>query len=156
MQSIKKSESIQPSTNSVTAQLFINGLTGLFLISLGLYHNLAGGALVRQWLRAALLIPQGALHPPFNPNDATMVQLGFEMGGYFAIAIGLSFLVLGRSLPKGYYLLWSIFFLVLGGLSLYTFQTFHESQLVWILTILLGGYYVTLSAMPNHTPLSGE
>jgi hypothetical protein len=144
--------SVTNPTHSAKLRVFINGLTGLFLISLGLYHNLAGGSLVSQWLSAALQIPQGSLHPPLNPNDANMVQLGFEMGGYLAIAIGLSFILLGNSLPKGYYLLWAIFFLVLGGLSLYTFQTFHESQLVWILTILLGGYYLALPDMPNHTP----
>jgi hypothetical protein len=31
-----------------------------------------------------------------------MKQLGFEMGGYFEIAIGLSFSLLGNSLPRDY------------------------------------------------------
>lgn len=138
--------SVTNPANSAKLRVFTNGLTGLLLILLGLYHNLAGGALVRQWLHAALQIPQGSLTPSLHPNDLPMGQLGFEMGGYFAMAIGLSFLLLGNSLPRGYYLLWAIFFLIFGGLSLYTFQTFHESQLVWILTILLGAYYFAIPA----------
>lgn len=114
-------------------QPLTNVLAGLFLILLGLYHNLAGGTLVGQWLRSSNL--------SLNPSDIHMGQLGFEMGGYLAMAIGLTFLLLGNSLPRGYYLLWAIFFLIFGGISLYTFKSFHESQLVWLLTVLLGVYY---------------
>lgn len=120
-------------TYQALLQPLINGLTGVFLILLGLYHNLAGGSLISQWLRSSAL--------SISVNNANMGQLGFEMGGYFAVAIGLTFLLFGNSLPRGYYLLWAIFFLMFGAISLYTFKSFHESQLVWILTFLLGIYY---------------
>lgn len=120
---------------STRLQVLTNGLTGLLLILLGVYHNLAGGSLVGQWLQSYT--------PPLNSSDINMGQLGFEMGGYLVMAIGLSFLLLGTSLPRGYYLLWAIFFLIFGGISLYTFQSFHESQLVWLLTVLLSISYFT-------------
>jgi hypothetical protein len=125
--------SITNPANSTKLRVLTNGLTGLLLILLGFYHNLAGGSSVSQWLRSHT--------PPLNSSDINMGQLGFEMGGYFAMTIGLSFLLLGNSLPRGYYLLWAIFFLIFGGISLYTFKSFHESQLVWLLTVLLSAYY---------------
>lgn len=141
MQSKIKLSGTNPA-NSTKLRVFTNGLSSLFLILLGLYHNLAGGSLVSQWLQS--------LSSSLNPNDINMGQLGFEMGGYFAMAIGLSFLLLGNSLPRGYYLLWAIFFLLFGGISLYTFKSFHESQLVWILTTLLGAYYFVSPTVANH------
>jgi hypothetical protein len=141
MKLIEQTESIQLTTNQAIFQSVTNWFTGIFLISLGLYHNLTAGRLVGQWLHAASQIPQELLNPPLTPNDVNMGQLGFEMGGYFAMAIGLTFIVLNNRLPRGYYLLWAIFFLIFGGLSLYTFKSFHESQLVWLLTLLLTVYY---------------
>lgn len=139
MQSGSNRSIIKSTTYGALFQSLTNGLTGLFLILLGLYHNLAGGSLVSQWLRS--------LNPPLSVNDVSMGQLGFEMGGYLAMAIGLTFILLGNSLPRGYYLLWAIVFLMLGGISLYTFRSFHESQLVWLLTSLLSVHYgVFLSA----------
>lgn len=133
MQSKMKSGTIRPITNRAVVQSITNGLTGIFLLLLGLYHNLAGGSLVGRWLQS--------LNPPINHSDVVMGQLGFEMGGYLAMAIGLTFILLGHSLPRGYYLLWAIVFLIFGAISLYTFKSFHESQLVWLLTLLLGAYY---------------
>jgi hypothetical protein len=132
---------VKPDTQPTGAIVLplINWAAGIFLILLGLYHNLAGGSLVSQWLRY-LLAHQLTLNPPISLNDVNMGQLGFEMGGYLAMALGLSFLLLGNCLPRGYYLLWAIVFLIFGGISLYTFKSFHESQLVWLLTLLLGIY----------------
>jgi hypothetical protein len=130
---------------STTFQSLTNWLTGIFLILLGLYHNLAGGSLIGQWLQS--------LNPPISANDINMGQLGFEMGGYLAMAIGLTFIFLGNSLPRGYYLFWAIFFLMLGGISLYTFKSFHESQLVWLLTILLGACYSSFIVICNYRNL---
>lgn len=132
------SESLSTMFKSLT-----NWLTGIFLILLGLYHNMAGGSLIGQWLRS--------LSPQISPNDVNMGQLGFEMGGYLAMAIGLTFILLGNSLARGYYLFWAIVFLVFGGISLYTFKSFHESQLVWFLTILLGACYF-LSPVTASSP----
>jgi hypothetical protein len=128
-------------TKQSTFQLLTNWFTGIFLILLGLYHNLVAEPLIGEWLRYVLLHASATPKPLITPNDVSMGQLGFEMGGYLLMAIGLSFLLLGRGLPKGYYLLWAIFFLLFGGISLLTFKTFHESQLVWLLAILLGAYY---------------
>jgi hypothetical protein len=139
MQPRIRNSTIKSTAYWVKLPLLVNGLTGLFLISLGLYHNLAGGALVGQWLQSLSL----------SPNDINMGQLGFKMGGYLAMTIGLTFLLLGSSLPRSYHLLWAVFFLVFGRISLYTFQSFHESQLVWLLTILLGTYYFVFPGTPE-------
>jgi hypothetical protein len=128
-------------------QSLANWLTGIFLLLLGLYHNLVGGSLVGQWLQL--------LSPPISANDASMGRLGFEMGGYFAMGIGLMFILLGNSLPRGYYLFWAIFFLIFGGISVYTFKPFHESQLVWFLTILLGACCF-LSPITTSSPQSSN
>jgi hypothetical protein len=135
-----------------TFQSLTNWFTGIFLILLGLYHNLAAGPLIGEWLQSLQAQQMATFNPLLTNNDVSMGRLGFEMGGYLAIAIGLSFMLLGRSLPRGYYLLWAIFFLIFGGLSLFTFQSFHESQLVWLLTILLGTYYfLVLVTVSNAT-----
>lgn len=142
-------------TQLLTLQSLTNWLTGVFLILLGLYHNLTAGLLVGEWLQHLLTQEIETPNPLLTNNDASMGQLGFEMGGYLLMAIGVSFILLGRSLPRGYYLLWAIFFLVFGGISLFTFKTFHESQLVWLLTVLLGAYYflapVTVSRTDSST-----
>lgn len=147
MQSRIKLGTIKPTTYGAIFQSLTNWLTGIFLILLGLYHNLAGGSLVGQWLQS--------LSPPISANDASMGRLGFEMGGFLAMAIGLTFIFMGNSLPRGYYLFWAIFFLIFGGLSLYTFKSFHESQLVWLLTILLGTFY-SLSPVTSSNPQSSN
>ena len=72
------------------------------------------------------------------------------------MAIGLTFLWVGNSLPRGYYFLWAIFFLIFGGISLYTFKTFHESQLVWMLTLLLGAHYFISSTTDITTDSSNK
>ncbi|NJR63687.1 MAG: hypothetical protein HC769_35900 [Cyanobacteria bacterium CRU_2_1] len=85
MQSRMKLGTIEPTTFRTIFQSLTNWLTGIFLILLGLYHNLAGGSLIGQWLQS--------LNPPISPNDVNMGQLGFEMGGYLAMAIGLTFIM---------------------------------------------------------------
>lgn len=74
MKSRIKLSTIKSTTYRAIVQRLTNGLVGLFLIWLGLYHNLADGRLISQWLRV--------LDPPLNSSDINMGQLGFEMGGY--------------------------------------------------------------------------
>lgn len=148
MQSRIKLGTIKPITYQAVFQSLTNWLAGIFLILLGLYHNLAGGSLIGQWLQS--------LNPPITPKDVIVGQLGFAMGGYLAMAIGLTFILLGNSLPRGYYLLWAIISLIGGGISLYTFKSFHESQLSWILTILLSACYFLLPVKTSSTDLSND
>jgi len=113
-------------------QTGINWFTGLFLILGGLYHNLVGGPMVGRWLDIT--------SPRISARSAIVGRLGFQMGGYLAIAIGLTFILVGNSLPKSYYLFWALAFFVVAGISLYTFRSFHVSQLLWLLSVLLGLY----------------
>ncbi len=115
-------------------QTGINWFTGLFLILGGLYHNLVGGPMVGRWLDIT--------NPPISARSAIIGRLGFEMGGYLAIAIGLTFILFGNSLPKSYHLFWALAFFMVAGISLYTFRSFHVSQLLWLLSVLLGLYYL--------------
>ena len=66
-------------------QTDIDWLVGPFLILMGLYHNLVGGPMVGQWLDIT--------NPPISARSAIIGRLGFEMGGYLAIAIGLTFIL---------------------------------------------------------------
>lgn len=95
MQSRIKLGTFKSTIDQAVFQSLTNWLAGIFLLLLGLYHNLAGGSLIGQWLQS--------LNPAITPSDINMGQLGFEMGGYLAIAIGLTFILLGNSLPRGYY-----------------------------------------------------
>lgn len=115
------------------SQAVTNWFSGLFLILLGSYHIMSGSPRVGRWLQM--------IQPPIDAREKIMSEMGFAMGGYLAIAIGLTFLVVGNDLPRGYYLLWSIVFAVLGLVSVWSFKAFHASQLVWLLAISLGRYY---------------
>lgn len=64
MQSKMKPGTIRLITNRAVVQSITNGLTGIFLLLLGLYHNLAGGSLVGRWLQS--------LNPPINHSDVVM------------------------------------------------------------------------------------
>ncbi len=103
-------------------QLATNWIVGLSLVGLGLIHILIGGPLVGNWLQS--------LSPSLLVRETVMGRVGFEFGGYLAVAIGLSFIVLGSSLPKNYYLFWSVSLVIVGAISLYSFKSFHISQLV--------------------------
>ncbi len=118
-------------------QIATNWIVGLSLIGLGLIHNLAGGPLVGRWLQSS--------SPPLQVRETVMGRVGFEFGGYLAVAIGLSFIVLGSSLPKSYYLFWSVSLAIVGAISLYSFKSFHISQFVWLLALLLGAYYAKVA-----------
>jgi hypothetical protein len=56
------------------------------------------------------------------------------------MTIGLTFILLGKQLPRGFYLLWSGFFTLMGLVSFLWFWSFHASQLVWVFACLLGTY----------------
>jgi hypothetical protein len=114
-------------------QALTNWFSGLFSILLGACHIVLGGPTISHWLHTAT--------PPIPDQGIIAGRLGFALGGYLAITIGLTFIVLGSRLPSTYYLFWAIAFFIIGGLSVYSFQTFPVSQLVWLLTILLSAYY---------------
>jgi membrane-anchored protein YejM (alkaline phosphatase superfamily) len=119
-----------------------NWFSGIFLVLIGVCHVVSGGPVISRWLQTA--------SPPIPHRGLVVGRIGFETGGYLAIAIGLTFLVLGHRLPRDYYLFWAIIFLILGGLSVYSFGSFHLSQLVWLLTILLGAYYFSSSSTSHE------
>lgn len=78
-------------------QSLTNWLSGIFLILLGLYHIVSGGSTIRRWLQT--------VSPPIQASEVIIMgRFGFELGGYLAIAIGLTFIVLGNDLPRNYYL----------------------------------------------------
>ncbi|WP_324718029.1 hypothetical protein U7230_07130 [Carboxydochorda subterranea] len=88
-----------------------------------------------RWLRSVA--------PALSFRQMTMGTLGFQMGGYLAIALGGAFLVLGSSLPRTFYLYWAAATLLFGSVSLYYFRSFHASQLVLLPSIVLGLFYLT-------------
>ncbi len=51
---------------------------------------------ISRWLETA--------NPPIPHRGLVGGRVGFDTGGYLAIAIGLTFVFLGNKLPKGYYL----------------------------------------------------
>ncbi len=114
-------------------QSTVNWTTGIFLIAIGLVHNIMGGRMVETWLDSIV--------PPLENYHKTIGTAGFKFSGYLAIAVGLSFIVLGKRLPEEYYLFWAAVFLVLGAISVNAFRAFHISQLLWLLTLLLGAFY---------------
>ena len=114
-------------------QSSVNWITGIFLIAMGLVHNIVGGRLVKTWL--------DSVEPPLATYHKTMGTAGFKFSGYLVLAIGLSFIVLGKRLPEEYYVFWAAVFLILGAISVYAFRAFHISQLLWLLTLLLGAFY---------------
>lgn len=115
------------------AKVAVNWFAGASLILMGLYHILAGGPNVGRWLRSAA--------PSLTVREMTVGQLGFTMGGYLAIAIGLMFLLPGGVLPRIHYLYWAVVMLLLGGLSLVSFRSFHVSQGVLILALVFALCY---------------
>lgn len=114
-------------------QVLVNWAVGVFMIALGGYHSFVGGPELGQALRA--------LRPALPPEKMLEGRLGFELGGYLAIAVGLSFIVIGRKLPSQYYLFWAAINLAIGAISLFWFAAFHVSQLIWLTTLLLFAYY---------------
>jgi hypothetical protein len=105
----------------------------LLSILLGVYHSVSGGPTISRWLHTAT--------PPMPDQGIIANRLGLELGRYLAIAIRLTFVVLGSRLLSTCYLFWAIAFFIIGGLSVSSFQSCHVSRLVWLLTILLSAYY---------------
>jgi hypothetical protein len=73
-----------------------NWFTGLCLILIGVFHAVSGGPVISRWLETA--------NPPIPHRGLVGGRVGFDTGGYLAIAIGLTFVFLSNKLPKGYYL----------------------------------------------------
>src|SRR4029434_1180909 len=90
-------------------------------------HNVSGGPTISRWLHTAT--------PPIPDQGSIAGRLGFASGGYLAIAIGLTFIVLGSSLPSTYYLFWAIAFFIIGGLSVDSFPSYPVSQLVCVVPV---------------------
>jgi len=59
-------------------------------------HAVSGGSLSADGLRQQTHL--------FPIRGLVGGRVGFDTGGYLAIAIGLTFVFLGNKLPKGYYL----------------------------------------------------
>jgi hypothetical protein len=83
-------------------QALTNWFSGLFSILLGACHIVLGGPTISHWLHTAT--------PPIPDQGIIAGRLGFALGGYLAITIGLTFIVLGSRLPSTYYLFWAIAF----------------------------------------------
>ena len=107
--------------------------SGIILILLGLLHNLSGGPMMSRWL--------GRVSPPLAAQDALLGRVGWDFGGYLLMAVGISFLILGRSLPASYHLFWAIIVVVLGGILFYLFRE-PLFLLFLVAGLFMGAYYV--------------
>lgn len=119
----------------------IDWLAGGLLIAIGGYHWLSGGPAIAKWLES--------IHPALSHQQLTVGRMGFELGGYLAVAIGLSFIIMGRKLPTAYYWLWAAVFLAITALSGLSFGALHVSQLCLVVAIVLAMRGIRLYLFPG-------